>query len=143
MKQALILAGAALAIVAAPAAAKPAHAGGHGKHKDRMERVDRDYRDYRDTRDYYAERDGRRCPPGLAKKNNGCLPPGQAKKLVRGQRYASSYGYNPYAYNSIPYDLRRQYDLDPYNQYYYDGGNLYGVDPRTMIVEQVIRAILR
>jgi hypothetical protein len=22
------------------------------------------------------------CPPGLAKKNNGCLPPGQAKKLV-------------------------------------------------------------
>jgi len=21
------------------------------------------------------------CPPGLAKKNNGCLPPGQAKKL--------------------------------------------------------------
>ena len=22
-----------------------------------------------------------RCPPGLAKKNNGCLPPGQAKKL--------------------------------------------------------------
>jgi Ni/Co efflux regulator RcnB len=26
------------------------------------------------------------CPPGLAKKNNGCLPPGQAKKLwVLGQ----------------------------------------------------------
>ncbi len=22
-----------------------------------------------------------RCPPGLAKKNNGCLPPGQAKKM--------------------------------------------------------------
>jgi hypothetical protein len=21
------------------------------------------------------------CPPGLAKKNNGCLPPGQAKKM--------------------------------------------------------------
>ena len=21
-----------------------------------------------------------KCPPGLAKKNNGCLPPGQAKK---------------------------------------------------------------
>jgi len=26
--------------------------------------------------------DGSRvCPPGLAKKNNGCLPPGQAKKM--------------------------------------------------------------
>jgi Ni/Co efflux regulator RcnB len=25
------------------------------------------------------------CPPGLAKKNNGCLPPGQAKKWIIGQ----------------------------------------------------------
>ena len=33
------------------------------------------------VRDYYDEqfRAGR-CPPGLAKKNNGCMPPGQAKK---------------------------------------------------------------
>jgi hypothetical protein len=23
---------------------------------------------------------GKDCPPGLAKKDNGCLPPGQAKK---------------------------------------------------------------
>jgi Ni/Co efflux regulator RcnB len=26
-----------------------------------------------------------RCPPGLAKKRNGCLPPGQAKKWAMGQ----------------------------------------------------------
>jgi len=26
------------------------------------------------------------CPPGLVKKDNGCLPPGQAKKWVLGQR---------------------------------------------------------
>lgn len=26
----------------------------------------------------------RKCPPGLAKKNNGCLPPGQAKKYQIG-----------------------------------------------------------
>jgi len=25
--------------------------------------------------------ENRDCPPGLAKKDNGCLPPGQAKKL--------------------------------------------------------------
>jgi hypothetical protein len=25
------------------------------------------------------------CPPGLAKKNNGCMPPGQAKKWAVGQ----------------------------------------------------------
>jgi|LAHQ01.1.fsa_nt_gb Ni/Co efflux regulator RcnB len=27
----------------------------------------------------------RKCPPGLAKKNNGCLPPGQAKKWGMGR----------------------------------------------------------
>lgn len=33
------------------------------------------------VRDYYAEHyRGRGCPPGLAKKHNGCMPPGQAKK---------------------------------------------------------------
>lgn len=31
--------------------------------------------------DGYGQRD---CPPGLAKKNNGCVPPGQAKKYARG-----------------------------------------------------------
>ena len=31
--------------------------------------------------DYYGEAFRRgKCPPGLAKKNNGCMPPGQAKK---------------------------------------------------------------
>jgi hypothetical protein len=36
--------------------------------------------------DWYAEefRAGR-CPPGLAKKRNGCMPPGQAKKWQVGQ----------------------------------------------------------
>jgi hypothetical protein len=138
MKNALILASAALAFAAAPVAAKPAHAGGHGhKGKDRAERVDRDYRGDRQVRT------ARSCPPGLTKKNNGCLPPGQAKKLAVGQRYVSSYDYDRYAYNNLPYDLRRQYELDPGNHYYYDEGTLYGVDPRTSIVEQVIQALLR
>lgn len=35
---------------------------------------------------YYADRfRAGRCPPGLAKKNNGCLPPGQAKKWSVGR----------------------------------------------------------
>src|SRR5512135_1439332 len=36
--------------------------------------------------DYYASqfRSGR-CPPGLAKKHNGCMPPGQAKKWAIGR----------------------------------------------------------
>ena len=40
-------------------------------HSDERERV----------RLFFVETYGRgKCPPGLAKKNNGCLPPGQAKK---------------------------------------------------------------
>jgi len=36
--------------------------------------------------DYYAKQYRRgHCPPGLAKKHNGCMPPGQAKKWVIGQ----------------------------------------------------------
>ncbi len=39
-------------------------------------------RDRVTVHDYYrAQYAGGNCPPGLAKKNNGCLPPGQAKKL--------------------------------------------------------------
>jgi Ni/Co efflux regulator RcnB len=38
------------------------------------------------VQDYYAGqfRKGR-CPPGLAKKQNGCMPPGQAKKWAMGK----------------------------------------------------------
>ncbi|MEW6521623.1 MAG: RcnB family protein [Thermodesulfobacteriota bacterium] len=37
-------------------------------------------------RSYYSEqyRSGH-CPPGLAKKNNGCMPPGQARKWAMGR----------------------------------------------------------
>jgi Ni/Co efflux regulator RcnB len=34
---------------------------------------------------YESEFRAGRCPPGLAKKNNGCLPPGQARKWSVGQ----------------------------------------------------------
>lgn len=47
--------------------------------------------------EYYGEqfRKGH-CPPGLAKKHNGCMPPGQAKKWVIGK---------PLPKNVIFYDL--------------------------------------
>jgi len=40
------------------------------------------------ARVYFEDKHGRgKCPPGLAKKNNGCLPPGHAKKrYVVGER---------------------------------------------------------
>src|SRR6185312_16662794 len=114
MKSLLLLAGAAALGIAGPALADPGH--GHGR--------------------------GRGCPPGLAKKHNGCLPPGQAKKLYRGERWQGGYG-TYYSYNRIPYDLRRRYALSSRYRYYYSGGTIYVVDPRTMMIAQVIGALLR
>jgi hypothetical protein len=86
-------------LLAAPAfAGKPDHAGkGGGKGKGKGGGSAHDYDHDRDGgndvtivfssgqrssyHDWYANEYGRgHCPPGLAKKNNGCLPPGQAKK---------------------------------------------------------------
>lgn len=83
------------------------------------------------------------CPPGLAKKGNGCMPPGQAKKMYNvGQRYNRNFG-DVWAYNQIPDYLRNQYTFDPYDRYYYNNGYLYQVDPKTLLVQQVISALLR
>ncbi len=46
---------------------------------------------------------GRKCPPGLAKKNNGCMPPGQAKKWGMGRPLPGDLRY----YN-LPRDLLRR-----------------------------------
>jgi len=82
------------------------------------------------------------CPPGLAKKHDGCLPPGQAKKLYNvGQRFPRGYG-TAWGYNQIPYDVRRQYGLSPYGNYYYGDGYLYRVNPKTMLIQQVVQALL-
>jgi hypothetical protein len=47
------------------------------------------------ARGYYKQRYVSKCPPGLAKKNNGCLPPGQAKKYELGQRLPRDIIYYP------------------------------------------------
>jgi hypothetical protein len=83
------------------------------------------------------------CPPGLAKKAVPCVPPGQAKKMFGvGQRLPQGFG-SPLGYNQIPYNVRNQYGLNPNGSYYYDQGYLYRVDPRTMLVQQAINALIR
>lgn len=127
MKQIFLMAGVAALGLAVPALAKPGK--GHGRHGNPHV-----------TGQYYAPGLGA-CPPGLAKK--GCMPPGQAKKIYGvGQRLPLGFG-TPYGFNQIPYDLRSQYGLNPYGNYYYGDGQLYRVDPRTMLVQQVIAALLR
>ena len=127
MKHLLILAGVAALATTVPAYAKPDHAKGHKGHH---------------AKGHVGYGLGG-CPPGLAKKNNGCLPPGQAKKLYNiGQRWPGSYGHR-WSYNQIPYDLRSRYGFNDDYRYYYGDGYLYQVDPATMLISQVVSAILR
>jgi hypothetical protein len=132
MTKLILIASAAAFAFAGPAYAKPDHAKGHGKAKHGQHHAGTPY-------GYGAGG----CPPGLAKKNNGCLPPGQAKKLYNiGQRYPTSYGYN-WNYNQIPSDLRQQYGFNQDYNYYYGDGYLYQVNPKTMLIQQVVSALLR
>lgn len=81
--RAVLALGISLGLAAAPALAeKPEWAGegkGQGKGKQKKKHFDKEKHSH--VRSYYEDefRQGF-CPPGLAKKNNGCMPPGQAKK---------------------------------------------------------------
>lgn len=98
-----VLAAAVALIVASGAvlAQPPEWAGqgkGKGKGKDRGEgkaqsqHFRSEHRSH--VRDYYdSEFRGGHCPPGLRKKNNGCMPPGQAKKWRMGQPLPASVVY--------------------------------------------------
>ena len=59
--------------------------------------------------EYYARRAGKGgCPPGLAKKHNGCQPPGQARRWQRGQPLP--HDLRPLA---LPSDLQRRLPPPP------------------------------
>jgi hypothetical protein len=142
-------------------------------------------RNFADNRNFGA------CPPGLAKKHNGCMPPGQAKMLI-GNRLPREYrdSYLPlrlrdyyrdnddyyYRYgDGYLYRVNRQdnlvaallpmfgsalglgtqfptaysnYGIPPYYQsfypdtrdsyYRYANGNVYGIDPRTGLIQDVV-----
>ena len=91
---------------------KHGHGNKHEKRDDAKRHDDRRYDDRRDdvsiqvyfgnndrriVNEYYApEFRAGHCPPGLAKKGNGCMPPGQAKKWARGR---------PLPHDLVVYDL--------------------------------------
>ena len=145
MHKFLLAAGAAALVFAAPATAKPDHAKGHGNAKAGKINHPREL-----SPSHWTARPGHAsanmwgvnaCPPGLLKKNNGCLPPGIAKQHYGvGDRWLGN--YRPWTFNQVPLDWRTQYNLDPMNRYYYRDGYLYSVDPRTRLVETVIQAMI-
>ncbi|WP_375691279.1 excinuclease ABC subunit A [Pseudooceanicola sp. LIPI14-2-Ac024] len=95
------------------------------------------------------------CPPGLAKKHNGCTPPGLAKKQWHGDRDHDrdrDYSYR-YRVGDRVVDVDRlvlirdpgRYGLDPYGTYYRDNGYVIRVDRETrelMALVGLVSAIL-
>lgn len=92
------------------------------------------------VRGYYGERygNGRRCPPGLAKRDNGCRPPGQVRYVV-GQplpRTVTVY--------TVPQPVIVQMPVAPPGYRYVRVGNdILLVSPQTQLVVDVISGVLR
>ena len=96
------------AVATGTALAGDGHGKGHGKHGGKH--ADKHHVEKHGGRHaYYDDRDDRRagCPPGLAKKHNGCMPPGQAKKLAVGHPLP------PGAVYTIPRHVRTQLPPPP------------------------------
>ena len=165
---------------------------------DRRPSRDRDVRRFANydggrwiDRDFAGNRNVGSCPPGLAKKHNGCLPPGQAKQLIGNRlplayrdsylpvrlrdyyrdnddyyyRYGDGYLYRVNRENNLIAALLpmfgsalglgtqfptaySNYGVPPYYQsfypdtrdsyYRYANGNVYGIDPRTGLIQDVV-----
>ncbi len=109
-----------------------------GEERRDFGRVGRDVRrtsDFRPVEPRFAGYD-RFCPPGLARKGNGCLPPGQAKKLfARGQRIERGWfeGYRvPVAYQGF------YQDTPDYYYSYDDSGYIYRADRGSDLISAII-----
>lgn len=72
------------------------------------------------------------CPPGLAKKNTGCLPPGLWKK---GDLLPADWVSQFIRYGALPDFYRSRYALDPNRRYLYR-------DDRVIVVDAVTRTIV-
>ncbi len=92
------------------------------------------------ARGWYAEKYGRgNCPPGLATKNNGCLPPGQAKKRYAvGQPLPQGVVYGP-----VPPDLAARVGPPPSGYVYVTlDGDLLKLATGTLLVVDAISGLM-
>jgi hypothetical protein len=76
------------------------------------------------------------CPPGLAKKNPPCVPPGQARQVYRDYRVG---GRLPDGFILIRTPSR--YGLDPRHTYYERDGYVVHVDRETRKILNLVGAI--
>jgi hypothetical protein len=75
---------------------------------------------------------GQSCPPGLAKKYPGCIPPGQWRK---GNRVPQGWSAYYTRYDRLPDYYRNRYDMNPGYRYMYRDG-------RVLVIDSVTRAIV-
>ena len=160
----LTIATATAFISAVAYADKPDHAGGgkHGKpdkeQRDKADKADkgnkgkrqddeRDGGDFRfslETRNaisgyYGGQARAGHCPPGLAKKNNGCLPPGQAKKWAKGRPLPGDLRYH-----DLPRELLSRLPPAPPNHRYVQvAGDVLMIAVGSMMVVDAVEDLFR
>jgi hypothetical protein len=73
------------------------------------------------------------CPPGLDRKDNGCLPPGQAKKLI-----GTPLARTAFSNSLLPYNYRNWYRDD--DDYFFRAGDgfIYRVDRDDGLIDGII-----
>lgn len=92
------------------------------------------------VRQYYTQtyRQGRRCPPGLVKKHNGCRPPGQAASWQVGQPVPR--GVTVYA---VPQPVVRLLPPAPYGyRYARIGSDIVLVQQQNNLIVDIIIGLL-
>lgn len=92
------------------------------------------------ARQYYSTtyKNGKKCPPGLAKKNNGCMPPGQVQNLVVGQPIPP----NVKVYQ-VAQPVIRQLPPAPVGyRYELIGGDIVLVQQQSNIIVDIIKGLL-
>lgn len=85
--------------------------------------------------DYYGGEFSRgHCPPGLARKHNGCMPPGHARRWNRGHPLPRDVVYYP-----LPYDLvQRLPPPPPRHRYVRVGGDVLLLSGSSVVVDAII-----
>lgn len=123
--------------------AEPHNVQKHGERRRRQEVQPGAYfndqqRNY--ARQYYSQNygHGRKCPPGLAKKNNGCMPPGQARNWAVGQPVPR--GVTVY---TVAQPVLRQLPPAPYGyRYARIGGDIVLVQQQNNVIVDIIVGLL-
>lgn len=111
--------------------AQPQHGQGHGQ--GRIADADRSL-----IQGYFGQQFAQgNCPPGLAKKNNGCQPPGQARQWAVGRPLPNGLGY------PLPPDLLRRLSPPAGHTYMRVGTDILMIATGTGMVVSGLADLLR